>query len=157
MKSYSVILLAICFAAIYSSSALISIEDKAACLKKNGLNNTEKWDLTAQFDYRLEKPFTCYVACVINAIKKPEETVYGKLSEVIERGHVIPASLKKDMENRLDSCYRYNGEGDDCKLLYCVKILQSPLIKLSIYSLEDIELIQLSKYLQFIGYHNINA
>ncbi|OXU18577.1 hypothetical protein TSAR_015768 [Trichomalopsis sarcophagae] len=109
MKSYSGILLAICFAAIYSSSALISIEDKAACLKKNGLNSTEKWDLTAQFDYRLEKPFTCYVACVINAIKKPEETVYGKLSEVIERGHVIPASLKKYMENHLDSCYRYNG------------------------------------------------
>nr|CCD17801.1 putative odorant binding protein 32 [Nasonia vitripennis] len=134
MKSY-VLAFAICFAVIDLSFAL-GKEDQEKCLRKNGLNNSTDVELMKAFvrsdgknEFHLEREFSCVVACVIDE-RRTEDNVntstYQLLTDLISEAHnKIPDEQWRDMKTTLDKCHQQD-EGDDCKLLYCVKILRDP-------------------------------
>ncbi|OXU29372.1 hypothetical protein TSAR_006829 [Trichomalopsis sarcophagae] len=77
----------------------------------------------------LEKKFTCAVACVIDAsISKKDVRIstYQLLKNIIEKEiNVSREEIKSDLMNTLDTCHQQD-EGDNCKLLECVKVLIPP-------------------------------
>ncbi|OXU29954.1 hypothetical protein TSAR_011157, partial [Trichomalopsis sarcophagae] len=80
-------------------------------------------------EFHLEREFSCVVACIINE-RRTEDNVntstYQLLTDLIgEAYNKIPDEQWRDMKTTLDKCHQQD-EGDDCKLLYCLKILRDP-------------------------------